>query len=140
MKLVICLSIFVLAFQVRSASACELIDAATVQEVLGSEVVDVTSDPALNCMFVSSTTAAQFYAQTGTRDLYDQVTIPMPHKAEEIGERARSHEFPEGGAAVQFIAGDVSVTLGIRTPAGNDGRDYLPLLLDAAKAMAARLD
>ena len=125
---------------VRLAPACELVDMAMAAEVLGSEVVDTTVDPETFCMFVSTTTSASFSVQTAEADMYDQVTIPKPHEYADIGDAARYHEFETGGAAVQFLKGSVSVTLGVRTPGGDDGRDYVALLLDVAEKFAAGLE
>lgn len=142
MKVKIALGLVVIGalLLVRLAPACELVDIATATEVLGSEVVDTTVDPETLCNYVSTTTAASFSIQTATAELYDQVTIPKPHTYVDIGDRARYHEFEKGGAAVQFVKGSVSVTLGIRTPAGDDGRDYVAMLLDVAKNAAASLE
>ena len=67
------------------------------------------------------------------------MSIPMPYTAVDIGDRARYHEFPRGGAAVQFAKGNVSVTVGARPPVPDD-RDYLSPLLEAARAIAASID
>jgi len=131
--------ILVLFFQ--PAKACELLDAATAQNVLGTAVTDLSSDPKRFCLFLSPETSAQLFVQTDPVEYYDKITIQKPHKEElDIGDRARSHVFSRGGAAIQFISGDVSVTLGVRAPAGDNGRDYLTLLKAAAKTIAIKLD
>ena len=124
----------------QAASACELLDATTAERVLGTAVVDATAEPTQFCMFISSTSPTQLSVRTDTREVYDQIMLAKPHAEVDIGERARSHKFPEGGAAVQFVAGDVSITLAVRTPAGDDGRDYLDLLIDVGRDIAAKLE
>jgi hypothetical protein len=118
---------------------CDLADTAMAERVLGSDVLDTTVEPESFCNFISTTTSASFSVQTDTAETYDRIMIPMPHTAVDIGDRARYHVFPRGGAAVQFVTGDVSVTLGARPPAPDD-RDYLSALLEVAEAIAATLD
>ena len=138
MKLAIGLTALCTLLLAQSATACELVKQATIKEVLGPDIVDTTVDPASFCLFISSTTAAQFSVRTDTRVVYQQISIPKPFTSTEVGERGRYHKYPKGGVAVQFVQGDVSVTLAVRLIT-NDGRDYLPMLLDIARAVAAKL-
>lgn len=125
---------------VRTASTCDLVDVATAEKVLGSEVIDTTVDPATFCNFISKTTSASLSVRSDTAEMYDQVTIPPPHASVDIGDKGRSHEFERGGATVQFVKDSKSFTLGVTTPGSNKDMDYLPALLEAAKALADRLD
>ena len=134
------LPLFALALLLRPAEACELVDTATAEQVLGVEVTDLTADPATLCMFIAPATAAQFLVQTDPGDYYDKVTIPEPHEPADVGEKARSHAFPNGGAALQFVTGDLSITLGVRLPGGRDGRDYLSLLISVAEEIVEEMD
>lgn len=123
----------------KAMGSCELVDLETAKRVLGAEIIDTTTDPASFCLFLSTTTAAQFSVRKDTDAVYDQITIPQPFTPVDIGERARYHRYPKGGVAVQFVSGESSVTLAVRI-LRDDGRDYLELLLDIAREIAAKLD
>jgi hypothetical protein len=139
MKLATRLAALAACMLAQSTWSCELADTAMAERVLGSDVLDATADPARFCTFISTTTSASFLVQVDTAESYDQLMIPMPHTAVDIGDRGRYHEFERGGATVQFVMGNVAVTVGARPPSPGD-RDYLPAVLEAAEAIAAQLD
>ena len=128
-----------LMFLANTTPACDLVDVATAETVLASEVQDMTVDPATFCSFISTTTSANFSVRVDPADMYDIMTIQQPHTPVDVGDRGRYHEFERGGAAVQFAKGSRSVTLAV-TPGGDRETDFLPALLAAAKSIADKLD
>ncbi len=124
----------------HAATACELLDPDAAKELLGSEIMDVTDDAERSCMFVSMTTSAILTVQRDPAEFYDRLPISTPHTVEDVGEKGRSHASSSGGASIQFVAGGYSITMAVQKPQSADTRDYAPLLLEAARSIANRLD
>lgn len=132
------LAVFVFLWLPQVTLACELITFATAEIILGTDTIDMSTDPARFCLFLSKATSAQLTIQKDPAEMYDQIMIPKPHTEEDIGERGRSHILRTGGAAVQFVVGSHSFTLGVRSRNRRDTRDYLSTLIVAAKDLAAK--
>jgi hypothetical protein len=76
--------------------------------------------------------------QRSSADFYDMVSIPQPHTPTDIGDQGRYNVDEGGSASIQFVIGDSSVMISVRVFSERDG-DYLPALLDLARAVADRL-
>lgn len=135
-------TVLLLAFGLVGSAAsadCRLLSVADVERVLGPGVNDLSGDDAESqCYFLVGSSQATFIVQIGSRDYYDDVSILKPHTPVDVGERGRSNVDTNGVAAVQFVQGDKSVTLSLRSTR-KDGRDNLDALITLAKAAAARL-
>lgn len=141
MKFNLILPAFILALFFQPAQACQLFDAAAAKKVLGTDVTNLSFDATDTCMFMSKDARAQLSVQTANREYYNRVSIMKPFDAIDIGDQARLHQSPKDGMAIQFVKGDVSVTLSVRIMRAADGsHDYLKPLKELAIAIADDLN
>ncbi len=95
---------------------CELLSVADAELVLGPSVSDLSGeDAASQCMFIGGSPQGAFVIQFGSRDYYNQVTILPPHTPADIGDEGRSNVDNNGVIALQFVQGDRSVTMPVRS-------------------------
>lgn len=115
--------------------ACELVDLATAQSVIGPETEHPGGDTERETCLYSNRGAAMLTVQIGTAQLYDQMSIPPPHTPVDIGDRGRFSMQPSGPIAVEFVKGDYTVTIGVR-PLGLPVEPYEEPLMAAARRAA----
>lgn len=128
-----------LLFSIQAFAQCEFITFDEAQRVLGNDISDLSGDDAsTQCFFLSNSTSAMFIIQINNREYFESVTLQEPFEVEEIGEEGRSRIEDNGAAAVQFVQGDLSVTMSVRPTIAGD-TDYLAILRDVAARAAARL-
>ncbi len=118
--------------------ACELVDLADARGIIGDEAMNPSDTEHTTCVYVNPG-VAMLSVRIDTGDMYDRLTIPVPHTPQAIGERGRSHVDGNGTPSVQFLKGDVSVTMGTTQMAAGDPVDYLPALLSGAQGAAAKI-
>jgi hypothetical protein len=128
-----------LMFGGQALAQCEFIPFDEAQRVLGSDTTDLSGDDAsTQCFFLSNSTNDMFIIQISDREYFENVTLQQPFEIVDIGEKGRSRTEDNGTAAVQFVQGDVSVTMSVR-PTSPSTTDYLAILLEVAARAAARL-
>lgn len=118
--------------------ACELVDLATAQSVIGPETEHPGGDTERETCLYSNPGVAMLTVQIGAAQLYDQISIPQPHTPVELGDRGRFSMQPSGPIAVEFVKGDYTVTIGVR-PFGLPVEPYEEPLMMAARQAVDRL-
>lgn len=118
---------------------CTLVRASEAAALLGSDITDLSGDDAqTQCAFLSNENNTMFIVQFSNREYFDQVTLLEPFSEVDIGDAGRARTEANGGAAVQFVTGDRSVTMSVRPI--RPGADLLAPLISIARALAERLE
>jgi len=122
----------------QEVRACDLLDLATAITIIGTGTEHPGGDTERDTCIYSNAGVAMLTIQIGRAELYDQMSIPMPHTAVSIGDRGRYNVQTSGAVAVEFTQGDYKVTLGVR-PIGSSNSSHLDPLLAAARGVAGQL-
>ena len=126
------------ATEVAQLRACELVNLAAARAIIGADATNPGDTEETTCIYVNPG-VAMLTIRIDTGDMYDRLTISTPHTPQAIGEKGRSHAGSNGNVSVQFLQGGMSVTMGAN-PIGVDPVDYMPALLDGARAAAERIN
>jgi len=118
--------------------ACELVDLPAARTIIGAEATNPSDTEDTTCVYVNPG-VAMLSIRIDAGDLYDRLTISLPHTPQAIGEQGRSHVDINGAASVQFLQGGLSITIGVTPIGAGDAVDYLPALLSGAQGAAAKI-
>ena len=119
---------------------CELLSSSDAELVLGPGITDLTGDDSgFQCMFLGGSPQGTFTVQFADRAYYDQASILEPHTPHDVGDRARSNVDTNGITALQFVKGNMTVTMSVRPSSASD-RDYLTALVTVGNRVAERLE
>lgn len=128
---------------IAAASAyadCELLSVADAETILGPGVTDLSgNDSESQCLFLGGSPQGTFIVQFADRDYYDVASILEPHTPESVGEQGRSNIDTNGVTALQFVQGDRTVTMSVRSSSPTSP-DYLDALVAVGNRLAARLE
>lgn len=116
--------------------ACELVDEAAAEAILGANPVNMSDaeTPSI-CMYMKADGTATLMAHVLGHEMYDATPI-HPRTSVEIGDRGRFNEDESGTAIVQFVKGEYSMRISVSARSIPDA-SYLPALMDAARSAAA---
>lgn len=124
---------------VQEPVACELVDAASAEAVLGSDAVDFGGSAAPGvCRYDNADHSLVMMVQILPAGLYDVSPI-NPHTPVDIGDRGRYGVGASGTAHVQFAKGEFSVTLRVTPMHGPPATDLVDPLIAVARIAAERL-
>ncbi|NNM32064.1 MAG: hypothetical protein HKO53_03315 [Gemmatimonadetes bacterium] len=122
----------------QAVRACELLSLADATRIIGPGTEHPGGDTEEWTCIYSNPGVALLTVQLGPAASYDEIMIPQPHAALDVGARGRYNTQDNGVAAVQFVSGDYAVTLGAR-PIGSTDTDLLDPLMAAAREIASAL-
>lgn len=119
--------------------ACDLVDLASAETVLGSGVRDLGGDstPAV-CRYDDADANLVLMVQIFDEVMYDAMPI-NPQTPVDIGERGRYGVGTSGSANVQFVKGGLSVTMRVTPITGPPATALVEPMLEIARIAADRM-
>ncbi len=119
---------------------CKMLSVTDAELVLGSGVQDLSGDDSeFQCLFLGGSPQGTFIVQFAERANYDVASIIEPHTPQNVGEKGRSNIDTNGLTALQFVQGDKTVTMSVRSSSGSSP-DYLDALVSVGMRLAERLE